>query len=114
MLHRRLCEILQAFYGIILRQWIVFLLVNSVLKKLRGPRVGYAEAAALLEKHIGDARNELHCADALEAISRMRNTKIKNANGLIALIQPKKASDCDRVRALTDYLRGISGADIMI
>jgi hypothetical protein len=82
------------------------LMVNSVLRKLRGPRVDFDEAASLLEKHIGDGANEQHCIDAIETIWRMRNKRIQGLARTVDLLQPRSATHCDRVRALISQLRG--------
>lgn len=82
--------------------------MNPVLRKLSKPGLSRLEAAELLEKHIGDGENTLHCTEAIGALHRIRDAK-HNAVGRVLARLAIAANDppCMAMREVIAYLRGV-------
>lgn len=60
--------------------------MNPTLKKLSNPNLSGKDLAGLLQKHIGDGTNKIHCHEALEAISRIKNKSIRDTAKTTSII----------------------------
>jgi hypothetical protein len=83
-------------------------MTNPVLRKLRSGKVGAAEIANLLAKHIGDGSNESHCQSAVEALSRIRDDGTRNFTELIRILQQSNGFPACEI--ITQVITGLRAA----
>jgi hypothetical protein len=80
-------------------------MTNSVLKKLRSRKVSAQQIADLLEKHIGDGLNEIHCRDACEALGTIRSEELRRLVHIVDVIFRNGDNYCNAVRRVIAVLR---------
>lgn len=83
--------------------------MNSVLRKLGSKHLSAGQIADLLEKHIGDDSNEVHCQAALDAIRRIRDHEMNSLAHLISVLQTANDQGaCEVVRQIVAALRAVA------
>jgi len=79
--------------------------MGPVLRKLSKPGLLAEEIASLLEKHISGSRNATHCEQAIAALPRIRDAKIRKATISLARIFRLDEDPCATVRRIVETLR---------
>ncbi len=80
-------------------------MVNPVLRKLSDRRLSPFEIASLVEKHIGDGSNEFHCEQAYNALTRIRQAKIRQVVRAHARIQKSFNNYSATIKSVIRILR---------
>lgn len=82
--------------------------MNPILRKLSKANLSRLEAADLLEKHIGSGGNALHCAEAIDALKRIRNAEQNSVARVLARMTMASGEEpCTGVREVIAYLRQV-------
>jgi len=81
--------------------------MNPVLKKLRDRSLSSGELANLLQKHIGDGLNEIHCREAVEALRRISDEGSRVAAEVTAELVRHSCGDCEAVQRVIEMFRAM-------
>lgn len=79
--------------------------MNPVLRKLSKRLLSPAGMADLLEKHIGDGTNDLHCKQACDALSKIQDHDIRVQVCITVRLLSESTTDCLIARRIIELLR---------
>lgn len=79
--------------------------MGPILKKLSAPNQSATQLADLLAKHIGRGENEHICAQACEALTRIRNAEQSMMAIATANLLRDSCSSCQTIMAVIESLR---------
>ena len=80
--------------------------MNPILKKLAAPDLTPCKIANLLQKHIGDAPNEVNCKQAFEALHRLKSREFAIPTQVLARLSGNCSNYCVLIEATIQRLRG--------
>jgi hypothetical protein len=81
--------------------------MSPTLRKLSKRGLGALEAAELLRRHVGDAPAERHCRDAIDALTRIRDTELNAVTRVLARMANPSADPCAAVQEVIELLQGL-------
>ncbi len=84
--------------------------MGPILKKLSAPNQSATQLADLLTKHIGTGQSELICAQACEALNRIRNAEQSMMAVTTANLLRDSCSSCQTIIAVIASLRSYEQA----
>ncbi len=79
--------------------------MNPTLRKLSDSRISRQQIAALLERHIGESPSTHHCAQAVEALARIRDANSHAVAHVLAELLDAKSDPCTTIRAVIGNFR---------
>jgi len=81
---------------------------SPIIRKIRRAKLSPLELALLIEKHVGTASNDVHCTQAIDALSRSNDHGISSTVQTICLVT-KDLAPCDQLHAIVLHLRAHEG-----
>lgn len=79
--------------------------MNPILKKLSAPNQSATQLAELLTKHVGAGDSEHICAEACEALTRIRNAEQSMMAIAMVNLLGDSCSSCQIIMAVIEALR---------
>jgi hypothetical protein len=81
--------------------------MNSILQKFVSHGVKPSERAFLLEKHIGAGDSEYVCAQAIDAIEKIKDEEIRSLCQVVIRLLGANCAACDALRTVIPMLRSL-------